>query len=169
MRPDRCGSGNEPRPRFGSELRCLIPGKARPVWKLGMRDRPTGPGHRLGTTRYRQEPVPVQHRNILSSESLRMPAQQVVVISAHLARTIVMAYVVEISLRQRSVHQAEDQKANPRPAHLPISGQPPQSHAIRSIRPLPTALQYSIIIPQSHPVKLKDFHSFAVIPHARSV
>jgi hypothetical protein len=65
----------------------------------------------------RDEPVPVQDRHVGVKGGRRMPAQQVMVIQAHFAWTIVVADVVIIRLRQRYVNDAEDQHSDPQRPH----------------------------------------------------
>ncbi len=65
-----------------------------------------------------QEPVPVQFRHVLGGPGGGVPAEQVVVVLADLAGGVVVANVVEVGLRQRSVSQAEDQEHDPQAASL---------------------------------------------------
>ncbi len=60
-----------------------------------------------------EEPVPVQHRNVVGDTRARVPAEQVVVVLAHLARTVVMSNVMKVGLRQRRVRETEDQDHDP--------------------------------------------------------
>ena len=67
----------------------------------------------------RQEPVPVQQRHVGIGFGRRVPPQQVIVVIANLARTVVMANVVIVGLRQRHVnhtqhHDPDEQDARPR-------------------------------------------------------
>lgn len=63
----------------------------------------------------------MQGRHIIGFPGTGMPAEQVVVVLAKLARPVVMADVVEVGLRQRRVHETEDQEDDPQYAHLASS------------------------------------------------
>ncbi len=60
----------------------------------------------------RYKPVPVQQRDVFRPCRAGMPLQQMLVIGANFARTIVMANIVEIRPRQRSVNKTQRQPSN---------------------------------------------------------
>ncbi len=57
---------------------------------------------------HRQEPVPVQQSQVGTRISRGVPPQKVVVVNADLSRSVVMANVVKIRLRQRHVNHAHN-------------------------------------------------------------
>ena len=82
-----------------------------------------------------EEPVPVQHGHIVGGAGAWVPAEQVVVVLAHLARAVVMADVVKVGLRQRRVHEAEDQDHDPHAATTTMPSRPTPGHAGTSNKP----------------------------------
>lgn len=76
----------------------------------------------------RQIPVPVEHRHVLRNPRAGVPAEQMIVVLANLAGAVVVAQVVIVGLRQRSVHQAEDQQRDPRPPRTVLSYQTSAKH-----------------------------------------
>ena len=64
-----------------------------------------------------------------------VPAEQVVVMLADLARPVVVADVVKVGLRQRRVHEAEDQDHDPHAATATMPSRPTPGHAGTSDKP----------------------------------
>ncbi len=62
----------------------------------------------IRTVKLRQKPVPVQQRDVGIQFGCGMPPQQMIVMSTDLARTVVMANVVIVRLRQGHVNHAQN-------------------------------------------------------------
>ena len=75
-----------------------------------------------------QEPVPVEHSHITGDAGTGMPSQEMVMMIADFANPILMANIVIIRLRQRSVNQAEDQSDDPRQAVATMHWYTPAMH-----------------------------------------
>jgi hypothetical protein len=56
------------------------------------------------------EPMPVQQRDVVVTIRRGMPSQQMVVIAADFARSIVMADIVIVRLGERNVNEAQNQR-----------------------------------------------------------
>lgn len=82
---------------------------------------------RIRSTQDRQEPMPVEHRNVFVPARRGMPPEQVVMVDADLARRIVMPNVVEVGLRQRDMDQARDQQSDPEKSRT-LTWNCPKSH-----------------------------------------
>jgi hypothetical protein len=61
----------------------------------------------------------MQDRHVVGQARVGMPAEQVVVKGADLARAVVMADVVEVGLGQRSLDEAEDHEDDPQGTQTP--------------------------------------------------
>lgn len=100
--------------RIRYEPRPIVPGRCEPVCDVRVERRSLLiRRERTGSVFRGQEPVPVQGRHVLGVPRSRMPAEQVVVVVADFAGRIVVANVVEVGLRQRSMDEAEDQENDP--------------------------------------------------------
>ena len=63
---------------------------------------------RVARLEHRQEPMPVQQSEVGTRIGRGVPPQKVVVMNANLSRSVVMANVVIIRLRQRHVNHAQN-------------------------------------------------------------
>ncbi len=90
----------------------LRPGVGRgrvPATHISMKHRAVAGMARLDGTRGRQDPVPVQDRDVIGCAGVGMPAEEMVVILADLTWLVVMPDVVEIRLRPGRMDQTENQ------------------------------------------------------------
>ena len=82
----------------------------------------------------RHEPVPVQHGHIGVAIGPGVPSEQVIVISADLARGVMVADVVIIGLRQRHMHETENQHADSQVDQEPPDSTPISRHVLSRSR-----------------------------------
>ena len=66
---------------------------------------------RIGRFEQRQEPVPVQQREVGTRVGRRMPSQQMVVMVANLPGPVVMANVVIVGLRQAACESRSESRS----------------------------------------------------------
>ena len=84
----------------------------------------------------RDKPVPVQQRDVVVDIRRRVPAQQVIMKRAELARRVMMPDIVEIGLRKRNMDHAGDQKPDRKPgkAMLPTRSRDPHASPLDPVR-----------------------------------
>ena len=99
----------------------------------------------FGRARLGQEPVPVQDGHVVGPTRGGVPAEQVVVVLAHLARPVMMADVVEVELRQRRMHDAEDQQGDPQATSVALSSRAAGPHSTSSEGSDSGRVQFNII------------------------
>ena len=88
----------------------------------------------------RHEPVPVQHGHVVVEVGRRVPAQQVIVITADFAGRVMVADVVIVGLGQRHVNDAENQYPDSQFAYPSPESKPLGRHAIASMDDFGTVL-----------------------------
>lgn len=90
----------------------------------------------------------MQNRHIIGQARVRVPAQQMLMERAGLARSIVVANVMVVGLGQWSMAEAEDQEADPERAHTRCGCPPTLLHPEH---------------PQSSPSSASPIMSFCII------
>ena len=109
-------------------LRAGFPGRRLPVGRVGVK---RGECLREGVSELRsgrKKPVPVEHGDITGDPRPGVPAEQMIVKLANLARLVVVANVVKIRLRQRGMHHAEGHEDDPQDAARPRESPTSNAH-----------------------------------------
>ncbi len=88
----------------------------------------------------RHKPVPVQHGHVVVIVRRRVPAQEVVVITADLAGGVVMADVVIVGLGQWDVHETENQNSESQAGRPSPEATPIKRHDLASFQNDPERL-----------------------------
>jgi len=112
----------------GSDSWAIVPRGGLPVGRMSVNGHSRSLGQGVGAVNGREEPVPVEHRHVSGQARVWMPAEQVIVVLADLTRLVMVADVVEVELRQRSMHEAEDQENDPRRVAAPSSLETSRTH-----------------------------------------
>jgi hypothetical protein len=96
-----------------------------PAAHVSMKCRAVAGMTQLDRTGGRQDPVPVENRDVFCLASVGMPAEEVVVMLADLPGLVMMPDVVEIGLGPGRVDQAEDQQGDPQTLGSMMMVKPP--------------------------------------------